>query len=479
MADVMSYAADRTEDAEQAAPLQPAPQTADPAESVVEVTVATPTEVPPAVVDLARSAAVAEAGEPAQIGEHLDTIAEDAVARTVRFAALDPGYRGWQWSVTVAVLPDEPVTVSEVVLLPGPDALIAPPWLPWDQRLRPGDLGPTDLLPAADDDVRLAPGYVESDDPAVEALATEVGLGRERVLSREGRDDAAERWHDGPFGPTSPTAKAAPAACGTCGFFTPLAGSLGGAFGVCANEFSPADARVVDVAFGCGAHSEVPAPPPAVPVGATALDEVTLEVHPRPAAAVADSDASPVEADAPESPGDTDDAADEVAGLTAVPDKVPVDDAVAVDPEAVSVAGEVAGADAEIVLSEPVADIAEPQSDAGIVLSTPVADVADPQSEAGIVLSEPVADVADAQPEAADRFAVGEADAQPASTPVADAPDVPAVTDGAAEDAAVQPAGEAELVAETTDEARSVDPSGDEPAAPAAEDPSAVDPADG
>lgn len=417
MTGVMSYAADRTEDAEQAAPVPSATQNADAVEPVAQAPEATPTEVPAAVVDLARAAAVTEAGDQESIGEHLDTLAEDAVARTVRFAALAVGYRGWQWSVTLAVLPDADPTVSEVVLLPGPDALIAPVWLPWDQRLRPGDLGPSDLLPAAEDDIRLVPGYVQSDDPAIEQLATEVGLGRERVLSREGRDDAAERWHDGPFGPTSPTAKAAPALCGTCGFFAPLAGSLGGAFGVCANEYSPADARVVDVAFGCGAHSEVPPPPPAVVIGETALDEVTLDVYPRPSAeeraaaggvdpepAGESSVDEPVVTPATDGPAAESDAgqkdlvpavaetldgqsdvelatveSDAVEGLSA-PAESPIDGAVAVEPEVVTAAGAVAGPEAEIVLPEPAADSPAPSADdsrdAGAE-QDPVADPAD------------------------------------------------------------------------------------------------------
>ena len=75
--------------------------------------------------------------------------------------------------------------MSEVVLIPGPEALVAPGWVPWEQRIRPGDLGVGDLLPAPEDDPRLVPGYVASDDPAVEEVAREIGLGRERVLSRD------------------------------------------------------------------------------------------------------------------------------------------------------------------------------------------------------------------------------------------------------------------------------------------------------
>jgi hypothetical protein len=52
-------------------------------------------------------------------------------------------------------------------------------------------------------------------------------------------------------------AKAAGQPCGTCGFLMILGGTLGQAFGVCANAFAPADGRVVALNYGCGAHSEV------------------------------------------------------------------------------------------------------------------------------------------------------------------------------------------------------------------------------
>jgi hypothetical protein len=215
-------------------------------------------------VELARAAAVEDAvldlgsaGERA-VGEHLEAVAEEGGGVTHFFAARQSGYRGWRWSVTLACADEESaVTVSEVVLLPGADALVAPPWVPWQERIRPGDLGVGDLLPTAPDDDRLVPAYVASDDPAVEEVAREVGLGRVTVLSRWGREEAARRWERGPRGPGSDMARAAPGACGTCGFFLPLAGSLRGAFGACGNEFAPADGAVVAVAYGCGAHSSV------------------------------------------------------------------------------------------------------------------------------------------------------------------------------------------------------------------------------
>ncbi|MBM7771601.1 hypothetical protein JOD54_001805 [Actinokineospora baliensis] len=208
-----------------------------------------------AAVEFARAAAREQAGS--EVGAHVAVRAEDSASATHLFEADKPGYRGWRWAVTVAAATSgDEVTVSEVVLLPGPDALVAPAWIPWQDRVRAGDLGVGDLLPVDPDDPRLVPAYVESDDPEVEALAMEVGLGRVRVLSRFGRVDAADRWKVGEFGPGSDMARGAPAACGTCGFYLPVAGSLGAAFGVCGNEISPADGRAVHAGYGCGAHSE-------------------------------------------------------------------------------------------------------------------------------------------------------------------------------------------------------------------------------
>ncbi|MFC5995493.1 DUF3027 domain-containing protein [Pseudonocardia hispaniensis] len=229
-------------------------------------------------VAVARSAAVDEAAldvgpEAAEqaVGEHLGSEPEGESARTHLFATTHSGYRGWRWAVTLACVgADEQVTVSEVVLLPGPDALVAPSWVPWQERVRPGDLGVGDLLPTAPGDHRLVPGYVQSDDPAVEEVAAEVGLGRRRVLSRVGRLEAVQRWQAGPHGPSAAMAKAAPGPCGTCGFFLPLAGSLRGLFGVCGNEYAPADGSVVAVEYGCGAHSDV-APDPGSPVQVAAV----------------------------------------------------------------------------------------------------------------------------------------------------------------------------------------------------------------
>ena len=87
-------------------------------------------------------------------------------------------------------------------------------------------------------------------------MVAELGLGRERVLSLEGRDEAAERWLAGDGGPDNQMTQQAPGVCETCGFFVRLQGQLGMLFGVCANAFSASEASVVSVDHGCGAHSK-------------------------------------------------------------------------------------------------------------------------------------------------------------------------------------------------------------------------------
>ncbi|GAA1144416.1 DUF3027 domain-containing protein [Nesterenkonia lutea] len=86
-------------------------------------------------VELAREALVEIAAQ-AQIGMHLGVRAEGDRLLTHRFAADKPGYRGWEWFVTVARAPRaKKVTVCELGILPGQDALIAPEWVPWLERM--------------------------------------------------------------------------------------------------------------------------------------------------------------------------------------------------------------------------------------------------------------------------------------------------------------------------------------------------------
>ncbi len=254
-----------------------------------------------AAVETARAAAQEVAGEDG-VGEHLGAVAEADRLVTHSFRSLAKGYRGWCWAVTVARAPRARlVTVCEIALLPGDDALLAPAWVPWSDRLAPGDLGATDALPYRVDDENLDLGYEVTGDEEADRLALwELGLGRARVLSPVGRRAAAERWYGSGHGPTAPAALHAPAACASCGYLVRLSGGLGHLFGVCANEWSPQDGAVVSLDHGCGAHSETdverPEPEPLAP---PILDETGVEAvvvvrdTALTTAAVADSGASP------------------------------------------------------------------------------------------------------------------------------------------------------------------------------------------
>ena len=264
-------------------------------------------------VDLARSAAEDLAG-PGQVGQHLGVEADGDRVGTHLFACLDPAYTGWRWAVTVArASRAKVVTVSECLLLPGPESLLAPDWVPWRDRVRPGDLGPGDLLPASSDDERLVPaitlegdeGVLDWDDsapwdaalhtiglpPGGEATAFPGPAGlvasgddsdpapkRSRVLSAIGRDETALRWYSGENGPRSPLAHAAPGPCMTCGFLVRLSSPLGRVFGVCANEYAPDDGRVVSLDHGCGAHSEATTPSGAYGAASPVIDELGYDL---------------------------------------------------------------------------------------------------------------------------------------------------------------------------------------------------------
>lgn len=219
-----------------------------------------------AAVETARAALLEQVGEPV-VGAHVAVEVEDAGVATHIFECRQTGYPGWRWAVTVA-RPDSQAgpTVDEIVLLPGAEAIVAPAWVPWRERIQPGDLSPGDVLPVDEDDPRLVPAYLagdpafesmmEADRQQVRQVAEELGLGRSRVLSLEGRDAAAQRWWSGEAGPDVPLAQSAPARCGSCGFLLLLAGGLSDRFGVCANEHANDDGRVVAFEHGCGAHSE-------------------------------------------------------------------------------------------------------------------------------------------------------------------------------------------------------------------------------
>ncbi|QMV86439.1 DUF3027 domain-containing protein [Corynebacterium hindlerae] len=172
------------------------------------------------------------------VGEHtgVTVLSKNAVAH--HFEADVPGYRGWEWNVVLACAEGSRfVTVNEVALMAGRDALQAPDWVPYEDRVQPGDLQPGLYIPPRADDERLE----ETD--------------RGHTLTKIGFQGALKRWQDA-YGPTTESAELSPLKCETCAFYVQV-DQIGKFFGVCFNEFAD-DGHIVHASYGCGAHSETP-----------------------------------------------------------------------------------------------------------------------------------------------------------------------------------------------------------------------------
>lgn len=235
-------------------------------------------------VDVARAGAEAVA-YPRPVGEHVGFEMVSERLATHYFASTDAGYVGWCWAVTVARVPRGRVaTVCEVDMTPREGALLAPEWVPWEERLRPSDISRDDVLPYKADDERLEQGFEDtSEDPDL-PVVRELGLGRPRVLSQEGIDQAAKRWYESDRGPKS--GRRPRNTCSSCGFLMKMSGGMRTMFGVCANEWATDDGAVVSLDHTCGSHSEtdVPKNGTAWPVRPSRVNEGALDAEPMPRA---------------------------------------------------------------------------------------------------------------------------------------------------------------------------------------------------
>ncbi|MBZ4488167.1 DUF3027 domain-containing protein [Microbacterium sp. cx-55] len=102
-----------------------------------EAIVQTPAEPDPRLLaahDLALEA-LHEITPAATVGPAADYAVEPGGAVSLRFHNRLPGYPGWYWTVTLAVVEGSEPTVLEVELMPGAGALLAPEWVPWATRL--------------------------------------------------------------------------------------------------------------------------------------------------------------------------------------------------------------------------------------------------------------------------------------------------------------------------------------------------------
>ena len=113
-------------------------------------------------IDVARDAAIELAEDAAAVGEHLGAVEDGDRSVTHTFACLLPGYRGWVWTVTLSRAPrGKDVGVDEAALMPADDALLAPAWIPWAERIQPGDLEPSMVLPLIENALERGETLVE------------------------------------------------------------------------------------------------------------------------------------------------------------------------------------------------------------------------------------------------------------------------------------------------------------------------------
>ncbi|AYG05263.1 DUF3027 domain-containing protein [Gryllotalpicola protaetiae] len=86
-------------------------------------------------VDAARAALI-EITPAATVGAPVGHLVEGERVLSLLFENTMTGYPGWFWTVSLSREPDSSeVNVLEAELMPGDDALLAPDWVPWADRL--------------------------------------------------------------------------------------------------------------------------------------------------------------------------------------------------------------------------------------------------------------------------------------------------------------------------------------------------------
>lgn len=114
-----------------------------------------------------------------EIGEGHRVRADGELLVTHLFPATARGSRGWEWYVTLTRVPgSEEATVCESGMLPGEDALLAPAWVPWSERVLDSD---------RDDDPE---GEGEPQDEADDTEASDGAQGTDEAEESEGADGA-------------------------------------------------------------------------------------------------------------------------------------------------------------------------------------------------------------------------------------------------------------------------------------------------
>jgi hypothetical protein len=80
--------------------------------------------------------ALAETTDSALVGDFVSESEVEKNVIEVKFDCTLRSYKGWHWTVTLTQIDKrKPLQVSEINLLASEDALLAPKWVPWAERL--------------------------------------------------------------------------------------------------------------------------------------------------------------------------------------------------------------------------------------------------------------------------------------------------------------------------------------------------------
>lgn len=140
------------------------------------------------------------------VGEYLGYIVEGEHLASLLFDCLLAGYPGWRWTVSLSRLDgDAEPQVLETELMPGDDALLAPEWVPWSDRLADSRVA-EELAAAAlegdedDDDDDEDEDSADVDDAADDGVDLLDGIDFDEALT-------ASELHDGEPGETEAEAE--------------------------------------------------------------------------------------------------------------------------------------------------------------------------------------------------------------------------------------------------------------------------------
>ena len=152
--------------------------------------------------DFAREALIAATSR-SKVGNFIEVIEEGDGLASYLFEINQKGYVGWRWSVTIFQADSAEPTVSEIVLMPGPDSLVAPDWVPWSERLADYkalqlELEKQAALDAeeAEDDTDIDADESDADEEEVEDSAEEAAESESAVANLEEGEDAQDDSED-------------------------------------------------------------------------------------------------------------------------------------------------------------------------------------------------------------------------------------------------------------------------------------------